>query len=329
MPDKQSLIRCLNRKYPLLEIIIISFQFPAKDRPYKWEGNTVIPLSGKNKAKGRQLITWLKAWRQLRRLHGQKDILGVLSFFCTECCLIGHFFCKTNGLKHLCWISGQDAKKNNGFVRYIRPDPGELVAMSDFLMATFAQNHGICPKWLITDGVDRSLFGSLTGIRDIDIIVVGSLSALKQFSQWVDVIARLKVQYPGLKAYLCGDGEQRTMLQDKIRALGLQETITLTGVLPQKEVLQLLQRSRILIHPSRYEGFGNVFLEALYAGARVISFVRPMLRDVSGWFIVQDLAAMAAQADALLEFKDELTHEHYLLFDMEASAARFMQLFEG
>ena len=79
-----------------------------------------------------------------------------------------------------------------------------------------------------------------------------------------------------VKAVLIGEGPERMKLQSLITALGLQSNISLTGELSHPEVLQWMQRTKIFLHPSSYEGFGVVCIEALHAGAHVISFVKPM-----------------------------------------------------
>jgi glycosyltransferase involved in cell wall biosynthesis len=78
------------------------------------------------------------------------------------------------------------------------------------------------------------------------------------------------------------------MLHKKIISLSLQDNIILTGELPNEMVLNIMSRSKILLHPSAYEGFGLVCLEALCAGAKVISFVRPMNANIENWYTVDD-----------------------------------------
>ncbi len=62
----------------------------------------------------------------------------------------------------------------------------------------------------------------------------------------------------------------------------------------------MMQRTKILLHTSDYEGFGVVCLEALYAGAHVISFIKPMNRDIPHWHVVRTMAEMTEKARQLL-----------------------------
>jgi glycosyltransferase involved in cell wall biosynthesis len=50
----------------------------------------------------------------------------------------------------------------------------------------------------------------------------------------------------------------------------LETVVRLAGRLPRERVLDAMSKSRILLHTSRYEGQGYVFLEALGSGMRVV-----------------------------------------------------------
>jgi glycosyltransferase involved in cell wall biosynthesis len=82
----------------------------------------------------------------------------------------------------------------------------------------------------------------------------------------VEIVAELKNHFPSIKAMLCGDGEDKDRLQKMIEEKSCKIILTMTGMLQHTAVLKLMQRSKILLHPSSYEGFGIVCIEALYAG---------------------------------------------------------------
>ena len=87
-----------------------------------------------------------------------------------------------------------------------------------------------------------------------------------------------------------------------------------------------MQRSKILLHPSSYEGFSGVCLEALYAGAHVISFCNPKNAWVRHWHIATGLDDMTAIAAALLS-AESTVYRPVMVNDMNDSATAFMQLF--
>lgn len=125
---------------------------------------------------------------------------------------------------------------------------------------------------------------------------------------------------------ICGQGPELEKLQGLIIQFDLQQNITLQGERPHEEILLLLQRTKILLHPSNYEGFSGVCLEALYAGAQVISFCKPVNRPVTHWYIAQDVTAMFQKALAILD-DPTVDHSPVLVNDMKTSVMAVMQLF--
>src|SRR6185369_15038978 len=123
------------------------------------------------------------------------------------------------------------------------------------LVDEFYKNHHIKPLHVIPMGIDISLFGPQPK-KDIDVIGAGSLSRLKQYDLFVEIVAKLKKDLPGLRAMLCGDGQDRNRIEEMIRQHSMEEYLALSGHLPYADVLNLMQRSKILLHPSSYEGFG-------------------------------------------------------------------------
>lgn len=64
--------------------------------------------------------------------------------------------------------------------------------------------------------------------------------------------------------------------------LGIQDSLRWTGYLSDKELLDLFGTADLLIHPSRYEGFGLQVAEAMAAGVPVISSTGGSLPEVAG-----------------------------------------------
>ena len=81
--------------------------------------------------------------------------------------------------------------------------------------------------------------------------------------------------------YYAGRAEEEGELKKMIAGYELTENIILTGELPHREVLQIMKRSKVFLHTSRYEGISVVCQEALNAGCQVISFVHLMHYDIS------------------------------------------------
>jgi glycosyltransferase involved in cell wall biosynthesis len=326
LPAQQLLVRAMNLHHAPLKIIIVSFQYPFQEKEYAWYGNRVIPLNGKNRNKAFRLLTWLRAWKALGKIKKQNNVIGLLSFWCTECALIGSRFGKKKGIRHHTWILGQDARKSNRFVRWIKPDSDSLVSMSAFLSDEFYKNHGIRPAHMIPNGIDVSLYPHQKKKRDIDILGAGSLIPLKQFDQFVQIAGELSLRVPNLKVMLCGKGPEDGRLMKMVYSLRLEEVFTLAGELPHTALLELMCRSKVFLHTSSYEGFSTVCLEALYAGAQVISFCSPGIGSVSRWHVVGNADEMLDLAYEIITDPDPV-YEPVLLYSMSGNAKKWISLF--
>lgn len=300
LPSLSLFVRQMKEQSPHLNIIVLAFQYPFKAGEYDWHGCKVIALGGKGRAKFFRLLLWWKVWKKLIRTKEAQRITGLLSFWCGEAALIGHRFGKKFGIPHHCWLLGQDAKKENHYVRRVRPLANELIAISDFVQAEFNTNHDILPGHIIPIGIDPTGFPAQKMPRDIDILGAGSLIPLKRYEWFVDIVAQLKRDRPDIKTVLCGKGPEEQKLKQLIKDHGLENNITLTGELPHSMVLQYMKRARLFLHTSVYEGFSAVCIEALFAGSPVISFCKPMNEAIPEWHIVQTKENMLGKAKEIL-----------------------------
>lgn len=78
---------------------------------------------------------------------------------------------------------------------------------------------------------------------------------------WRDVAAAV----PGAALRIVGDGDDRRRLEDKAASLGLGQEVTFLGRLDDDALLREYARCTAFVMPSRDEGFGFVFVEAMRA----------------------------------------------------------------
>lgn len=301
LPLQQTLLRALKKEYPSQKIIVLSFQYPYQRVDYTWHGMEVISMGGSNKGGFRRLLLWNNVRKRLKSLAAENNITRIISFWCGETALIAKKFADNHRIPWYCWVLGQDAKKENHYVRRINPSSDALVALSDFIVDEFERNHGIRPVHCLLPGIEDPEPNSPVPKKDIDIVGAGSLIPLKQYVLFIEVIAVLKNSFGNIKTVIAGDGPERKKLQEMIAEKGLEDNITLAGEIPHQQVLALMERSRLFLHTSRYEGFGVVCIEALYAGCKVVSFTRPMKASIPNWHIVTDKDEMINQAVSILQ----------------------------
>lgn len=285
LPMQQQFVNRLREMNEDREIIVLSLQYPYVRSRYTWKGIRVESFNGRNR--GGLVRQWLRREVAVRlvQLHAANPIAMLLSFWCGECAFVGKKFGDANGITHRCWLMGQDARKNNGYPRSMKVRPGELIAISSFVQEEFARNHGIRPACVVTPGVDQRMVPDPESARDIDILGVGSLIPLKRYDWYLDTVASLIQERPGTTVVLIGDGPERTGLERKAAELGIDKLLRFAGTLSYPEVLTHMRRSRLLLHPSSYEGFPGVCLEALACGCPVVGTLSPMHESIDGWSI--------------------------------------------
>jgi glycosyltransferase involved in cell wall biosynthesis len=84
----------------------------------------------------------------------------------------------------------------------------------------------------------------------------------------IQAFARL--QQPEVHLLIAGDGELRELVTEEIKRLGVEDRITLLGLVAPEEVAELYRLSSVFIVSSAYEGVPIVALEALACGVPVV-----------------------------------------------------------
>jgi glycosyltransferase involved in cell wall biosynthesis len=327
IPFLQSFIKTTNRLYPQLNVVIIALDYPFTIKEYHWFNNKVIPLDGLRYKKLLRPVKWWKLYQEIKSVYKKNAPAGILSFWCDETALVGHYFSKWNRLKHYCWLQGQDAKKGNRILQYFKPAPGEVIALSGFLKDELKKNYSIDASRIIPAAVSVEEFNNVKPAeKTIDIIGVGSLIPLKQYDIFVEVIAAVQKRFHSVKAGICGQGPEKERISAFIGTKQLAGNIELKGQLSHTEVLQQMMRSKILLHTSSYEGYGRVCLEALYAGCHVISFVSPEKNKIDHWHVVSGKEEMINKCIEVLQ----LGSDHFFPViprKMEDTVKQVMELY--
>lgn len=154
-------------------------------------------------------------------------------------------------------------------------------AISKFL-ATWAKDMGAhIDPIIIPNGVDIKLFAipcdnekrdatRRTFGFDSQNIVLVTASRLSHKNAIDDVIRALAILPEAYTLLILGSGEDEGVLKTLVDTLKLQSRVVFKGNVSHAELPTLLQSADVFIRPSRSEGLGNAFLEAMAAGLPVI-----------------------------------------------------------
>lgn len=120
------------------------------------------------------------------------------------------------------------------------------------------------------------------------LLCIGRLCAEKGHVTLLEAFARL--DRPEVRLVLAGDGELRDLIEGRIRDLGLEGRVRITGWIGSDEVRRLIGEATLIVQPSLMEGLPVVLMEAMAQGRAVIStFVAgiPELVEAgrTGWLV--------------------------------------------
>ena len=107
------------------------------------------------------------------------------------------------------------------------------------------------------------------GEREKRIVSVGRLDANKNHEMMIRAFANILPMYPEYTMTIYGDGELREQLQNLINSLGLEDKITLPGIIPN--VADNIQKAALFLLTSYSEGISNALIEAMALGLPVIA----------------------------------------------------------
>lgn len=92
-------------------------------------------------------------------------------------------------------------------------------------------------------------------------IAIGRFHEAKDYPNLIDAFAKFVSRSEDCHLLIVGDGELRSVIENQIAQLGLQQKITLLGV--RKDIPDLLSTSDVFVLSSAWEGFGLVLAEAM------------------------------------------------------------------
>jgi len=167
---------------------------------------------------------------------------------------------------------------------------------------------------IVHNGVDPNLFSpNQAEIRHLDpeILVVGSLLPSKGHELALRALGTLRPTFPRLQCRIIGEGPFRAQFEGQARDLGIAQQVQFVGRQSRSEVAEAMRRCSVFVLPSRNEGFGCVYLEAMSCGKPVIACQGQGIDDVvehgkNGWLIPADGLEQLVQGLSVLLASPEI-----------------------
>lgn len=264
IPALQLFVKELIKKE--IEVTVFSLHYPFSAVEYKWNGIEVVPLNGRNRFFVRKFFLLNRLRRAFLRKNTTKKIDLIHSFWLNETTFFSSKLADEFNIDIIASAQGQDVLKENEYLKKLPWQSMKVYCMSDFQKNQLLRSISAKVS-IISWGVSNPILME----KEFDLIGVGNLIPLKNFTYFIELCKNLKEYKPEFKAKIIGKGIEKDKLLRLINNFNLDKNVELVGELSYKETQALIAKAKVLVHPSTYEGFGMVLIEALAYKTHVLS----------------------------------------------------------
>jgi teichuronic acid biosynthesis glycosyltransferase TuaC len=129
-----------------------------------------------------------------------------------------------------------------------------------------------CRTSVVYNGVDPELFspGPEEMSASLNVLSVANLIPIKGHDTLLRALASLATEFPSLTLNLIGDGPESSRLKALVQQLHIEERVLFSGRRSRQQVAEAMRHCAVFALPSRYEGLGCVYLEAMSSGKPAI-----------------------------------------------------------
>jgi len=178
------------------------------------------------------------------------------------------------------------------------------VAVGEAVNKNLKEDVGITDSRVIYNGVvlkeTDDQVDEIISYGGIKLGCIARLSEQKGLTYLLDAMSLLTVK--DIRLFIVGDGELRNELENKVKELHLQDSVTFLGY--RKDIAECINSFDFCVLPSVFEGFGLVAIEAFMNSKTLVATAIPGLNEVvtneNGVLVpAKDPAALASAIDKL------------------------------
>ncbi len=129
-----------------------------------------------------------------------------------------------------------------------------------------------CRTSVVYNAVDPELFAAASqSVAGQTVLSVGNLIPIKGHETLIKAIASLVGSFPEVSLEIIGTGPELSRLQELVARLNISQRVHFLGRQSRTDVANAMRRCTVFALPSRYEGLGCVYLEAMCTGKPVVA----------------------------------------------------------
>ncbi len=291
-------IKEIIRQVPVFNFTIFTAKFDQGSLAVDSRNNSEIRRLGRgtNRRYGilfKKIGYIFRAWQAAENLHAQKRFDLIWAVMASYGGIAALLF-KMNHLNVPMLLTLQEGD----YERHLRFGKFGLVAsfgklmigsadyiqvISGFLRDFSLMQGAQVPVEIVPNGVDIDLFSTsyrpdeiktlreYLGIKDEYVAITTSRLVKKNgVDILIRAVAEFKERRPNIKCLVIGDGPERRKLELKAKSLKLEANVLFLGHISQNDLPLYFAISDMFVRPSRSEGLGSSFLEAMAAGTPII-----------------------------------------------------------
>lgn len=188
--------------------------------------------------------------------------------------------CLITGVFDFRWASGKDYFHRPFHERWLMKRTLKGAKANVFISSV--EYHDVSRALCVTNpvyiplGIDTNLYTEGVADREDFALTVAWMNAgnswRKCVPEVVQAIPLIRKLHPEMRFIIAGEkGTDYAGLASLAKELGVSDYVEFSGVIPREKKIELMQRCKVYVSPSRYEGFGLAILEAMSCGAPVVS----------------------------------------------------------
>jgi glycosyltransferase involved in cell wall biosynthesis len=174
-----------------------------------------------------------------------------------------------------------------------------------------------------------------------DVVFMGRLAEYKGVDRLIRAFSLVSRELRDAKLHVVGSGPDADKLKTLSNRLGVEKRVIFHGWLQRDQALKILASSALLAHPSLYESFGYVIVEAYALGKPVIAhrapYSRELVEEMGAGLTVNTfdeeefskaLLALLTDSDLYKRFSSKARKVAEEVFDVRVTADKYVKVYE-
>jgi glycosyltransferase involved in cell wall biosynthesis len=167
-------------------------------------------------------------------------------------------------------VRGFSRERCRKISRHVYEEADRVICVSEHVRDVIRQEMAdTCHTSVVYNGVDPERFAPADPAAH-KILSVGNLIPTKGHDHLIRAVSAIAKEFPSLELEVIGEGCERERLVTLTQALHLENNVHFRGRQSRAQVAEAMRQCTIFALPSRYEGLGCVYLEAMSCGKPAI-----------------------------------------------------------